>query len=139
MIPASTTKRARTRRWADGRRARPIAKARRCGEDDPARRHPTGATTPAIVAGSTRGPSLRLPIGNQSRREDGGYIQTGLEGEHPASSGTATREAAKAGEEDAKKEAALTRLLWKLPWRFQAIQHQCCTNPWVVMLNSLIL
>ena len=33
-------------------------------------------------------PSLRLPIGNQSRREDGGYIQTGLEGEHPASSGT---------------------------------------------------
>ena len=88
MIPASTTKRARTRRWADGRRARPIAKARRCGEDDPARRHPTGATTPAIVAGSTRGPSLRLPIGNQSRREGGGYIQTGLEGEHPASSGT---------------------------------------------------
>ena len=84
----STTKRARTRRWADGRRARPIAKARRYGEDDPARRHPTGATTPAIVAGSTRGPSLRLPIGNQSRREDGGYIQTGLEGEHPASSGT---------------------------------------------------
>ena len=84
----STTKRARTRRWADGRRARPIAKARRCGEDDPARRHPTGATTPAIVAGSTRGPSLRLPIGNQSRREGGGYIQTGLEGEHPASSGT---------------------------------------------------
>ena len=77
-----------TRRWADRRRARPIAKARRCGEDDPARRHPTGATMPAIVAGSTRGPSLRLPIGNQSRREDGGYIQTGLEGEHPASSGT---------------------------------------------------
>ena len=35
----------------------------RIGEDDPARRHPTGATTPAIVAGSTRGPSLRLPIG----------------------------------------------------------------------------
>ena len=33
-------------------------------------------------------PSLRLPIGNQSRREGGGYIQTGLEGEHPASSGT---------------------------------------------------
>ena len=81
-------KRARTRRWADGRRARPIAKALRCGEDDPARRHPTGATTPAIVAGSTRGPSLRLPIGNQSRREGGGCIQTGLEGEHPASSGT---------------------------------------------------
>ena len=79
---------ARTRRWADGRRARPIAKARRCGEDDPARRHPTGATTPAIVAGSTRGPSLRLPIGNQSRREGGDYIQTGLEGEHPASSRT---------------------------------------------------
>ena len=35
----STTRCARTRRWAGGHRARPIAKARSCGEDDPARRH----------------------------------------------------------------------------------------------------
>ena len=30
-----------------------------------------------------RAGSLRLPIGSQSRREDGGYIQTGLGGERP--------------------------------------------------------
>ena len=67
-------------------RARSIAKTRRCREDDPARRHSwraTGATTPASVAGLPRAGSLRLPIGSQSRREDGGYIQTGLGGERP--------------------------------------------------------
>ena len=56
-----------------------------------------------------------FPSGTSPDGKAEGYIQTGLEGEHPASSGTATREAAKAGEEDAKKEAALTRLLWEAP------------------------
>ena len=42
---------------------------------------------PKRSAASTRGRCHRLPIGSQSRREGGGYIQTGLEGERPASSG----------------------------------------------------
>ena len=42
-----------------------------------------GATTPASVAGSPRAGSLRLPVGSQSRREDGGYVQTGVGGERP--------------------------------------------------------
>ena len=67
----STTRCARTRRWAGGHRARSIAKARRCREDDPARRHGAqSSATPASVAGLPRAGSLRLPIGSQSRRED---------------------------------------------------------------------
>lgn len=36
----------------------------------------TGATTPARVAASPSAGSPRLPVGNESRREDGGYLQT---------------------------------------------------------------
>ena len=51
----------------------------RCRDHDPAQHHAgsrTGATTPAPVAGSRVAGSLRVPIGNQCRREHGGYLQT---------------------------------------------------------------
>ncbi len=75
----STTRCARTRPSAGELRATPIAGAWRCRNHDPARRHAwsrTGAKTPAPAAASADAGSLRLPIGSESRREDGGCTQT---------------------------------------------------------------
>ena len=54
------------------------AKARRCRDNAPVRRHPwsrTGATTSANRRGGCLHPcSLRLPVRSQSRRDGGGYV-----------------------------------------------------------------